>query len=53
MLLWSAGIATTCRMGIAYDGNEWPNISVERMAAGDTRLQIRASVVRRHRSPRR
>lgn len=31
----------------------WPNFSVERMAAGGTRFQIRTLVVRRHRSPRR
>jgi hypothetical protein len=30
-----------------------PNFSVERMAAGGTRLQIWALVSRRHRSPRR
>jgi hypothetical protein len=29
------------------------NFSVERMAAGGTRPQIRAFVIRRHRSPRR
>src|SRR5882672_2806504 len=31
----------------------WPNFSVERMAAGGTRLQIRERGARRHRSPRR
>jgi len=29
----------------------WPNYSVERMAAGAMRLQIRALGARRHRSP--
>ena len=31
----------------------WDTFSVERMAAGDVRLQIRAIGARRHRSPRR
>jgi hypothetical protein len=33
MLLWSAGIATTCRIGIAYDRNEWPNQALHTMPA--------------------
>jgi hypothetical protein len=33
--------------------NKGPDFSVERMAAGGAGLQIRASVARRHRSPRR
>jgi len=44
-----------CVPDVASQKNDmnWPNFSVERMAADGTRFQIRAIVLRRHRSPRR